>query len=119
MAHTLSAEPLSLSEDERLTALFERNRSEAWIFSEKQYLREYTVSRRKRFDFGTVSLELLLNGERIERAAVFGDFFEIAPVSEWEAALVGKTLAELRQQDPSRYVYGMTAAHLQELLSDA
>ena len=99
-------------DDARLSELFDRNRSEEWIFSHKTYLREYTVRREKRFGFGTVAVELSLNGDRIEKAAVSGDFFENSPVSEFEALMVGKTIPEIRWLDPSGYVHGMKKSDL-------
>ena len=114
----LAASRLALPEDARLDELCARNRSEAWIFSEKRYLREYTLSKRKRFDFGTVSLELLLNGDVIERAVVTGDFFEVRPVREWEERLEGLTVAQMQAQDPSPYIHRMTAADLKDLLEN-
>lgn len=109
---------LSLPEDDsRLTGLYERNRSDEWIFSHKSFLREYAVSTKMRFDFGTVALELSLNGDRVERAVISGDFFEVRPVSELEALMAGRTLAEIERIDPSLFIGGMATADLSLLIS--
>ena len=108
---------LSVSTDDpRLTALYERNRSDEWIYSHKTYLREYTFRAKKRFDFGTVAVELSLNGDTVEKAAVSGDFFENSPISELEGLMIGKNLTEICDLDPSPYIHGMAKGDLSLLL---
>ena len=104
------------TDDSRLTALYERNCSDEWIFSHKTYLRQYSFRAKKRFDFGTVAIELSLNGDRIEKAAISGDFFENSPVSELEGLMIGKNLTEIFDLDPSPYIHGMAKDDLSLLL---
>ena len=106
------------SDDCRLAELYERNRSDEWIYSHKTYLREYTVRAKRRFDFGTVAIELSLNGDSVVKASVSGDFFEIRPVSELEKAMIGKTIPEICELDPSAYVHGMEKDDLAILLQN-
>ena len=103
-------------DDPHFIELWERNRSEEWIFSHKTYLREYAVRAKRRFDFGTVAIELSLNGDRVTNASITGDFFEIRSASELEKAMIGSSLAEIRKLDPSMYVHGMTREDLLLLL---
>ena len=103
---------------EKIDGLACRNRSNEWIFSDKRYLREYTVCKKKRFDFGTVSIELSLNGDTIEKALISGDFFELRPICELEAMLVGLTLSASDLPNPSLFIHGMTAHHIKNLISD-
>lgn len=103
--------------DPEIDLLAARNASAEWIYSNRRYLTEYTVSEGRRFPFGRVSVRLSLKGNTVERAVVSGDFFEIAPVSELERLMEGRQLSELRSIDPSRFIDGMTSADLWSLVS--
>ena len=114
---SLSSSLLIPNDCQILSELCSRNRSEAWIYSHKPFLREYTIRKSTRFDFGTVTLELSLNGDTVDHAVISGDFFEVSPVSELEALMVGRRLSELGLIDPSPYIGGMTVRDLFSLLN--
>ena len=114
----LDAEPMSAPDDPRLSALCERNASEEWILSDRRYLTSYTVTRKKKFPYGLVKVELSLLGDRIEGIRISGDFFGTAPIEELEARLTSQSLSSLPPTDPSPYVSGMTYEELVGLLNE-
>lgn len=101
-----------------IEALRARNASEAWIYAERRYLREYTLTRKRKYPFGLVEVALTLAGEEIEDVRFAGDFFGTAPIETLEAALVGQRLTALPSLDPSPYIAGMTETELVSLLSE-
>ena len=92
------------------------NRSRVSCFSEKRYLTDYTVKRRKKYPFGIVCVDMTLSGECIEEIVFSGDFFGIQPVAGLEDALRGKRLANLPAIDPAPFIAGMTKEELVALL---
>ena len=107
---------MPLPKNAEIDALYSRNASSEWILSEKRYLTEYTVQRRKKYPFGIVCLDLTLSGEKIEKIVISGDFFGTQPVGELENALLGQSMKALPALDPSPYIAGMTREELTELL---
>lgn len=110
------AEVMTPPENGKVASLAARNGSKEWIFSDRRFLTGYTVRRKKRFPFGTVSVELSLNGDTIEGAVISGDFFGTKPINELEKSLVGKHLAEVEFGDVSDYISRMTPDELCELI---
>ena len=113
----LAAEPCDPPKNAEIEALYERNRSPEWIYSDKRYLTGYSVGRKKKYPFGLVSVEMELSRDKIERIKISGDFFSTAPIEELEGLLVGKALADLSEIDPSPYIHGMKSEELIALLS--
>ncbi|MBE6656503.1 MAG: lipoate--protein ligase [Ruminococcaceae bacterium] len=113
---TTGAERIEIPATDVIEALRERNASREWILSEKRYLTDYTVKRRKKYPFGIVCIEMVLAGEKIEKVCICGDFFGTSPVGALEDALCGQTLDALPPIDPSPYIAGMTGEDLLSLL---
>ncbi len=121
-AHVLAstdASRIPIPENEEIDALVRRNSSSEWILSDKRYLTDYTVKRRKKYPFGIVCIEMTLAGDNIEKLCISGDFFGTRPVAALEQALLGHPLASLPDIDPSPYVAGMTREDLASLLQDS
>lgn len=112
------AAPMEISPCEEISALVARNASRDWILSDKRYLTEYSITRKKKYPFGLVQIDLSLLGERIERARISGDFFATSPIEELEAALVGHILSDALSVDPAAFIAGMTQAELGTLLRE-
>lgn len=108
------AEPPAASEIEEL---YKRNTSDEWIYGNKRYLTGYSVTRRKKYPFGIVMVELKLNKDVIESIVISGDFFGTRPVEELEKMLVGKSVDTLSPFDPSPFINKMTFDELKELLT--
>ena len=112
----LGAVETGLPVSEEIDELYRRNASPEWIFSEKRFLTGYTVRRKKKFPFGLVEAEMVLEREVISHIVISGDFFGTSPIEELEATLIGKNPRDLAAVDPSPYIAGMTAEALSELL---
>ena len=95
-----------------------RNASDEWIYSNRRYLTDYTLCRRKKYPFGIVEIKLKLRGDVIEEAVISGDFFGNAPVRELENAIVGHRVGIIPTFDVSRYIAGMTNSLFCELIGE-
>ena len=115
LRHT-EAERISLPQNEEIQALTRRNASQEWILSDKRYLMDYTVEKRKKYPFGVVCVKMLLSGNIIEKVIVSGDFFGTRPASELEASLIGRALDAISDIDPAPYIAGMTKEDFVSLL---
>ena len=114
----LDAEPLTLPSDPRIEALRARNASREWIYSDRRYLTDYTVYRKKKYPFGLVQLELNLSEDRIAAIRITGDFFGVAPIEELEHSLLSHSIHDLPPIAPSPSINGMTAEDLRALLNE-
>lgn len=110
------ATPMPAPKNEAIEALSTRNRSPEWIFSDKRYLVDYTQSRRQKYPFGIVSVDLALSGKKIEAITISGDFFGKRPIEELEALLVGHTTDTLPSLPIGEYIGGMTGEEFCELI---
>lgn len=103
-------------ECEEIKAIYERNKSHSWLYSDKRFLTEYSVERKRKYPFGLVKVQLELERELISRITFSGDFFSTAPIEELEAKLVGSNPNSLPEIDPTPYIHGMSYTELCELL---
>ena len=110
------ATPLDLPSDPRIEALRLRNESPEWIFSDRRYLTDYTVFRKRKFPFGLVEIEMNLSEDRIDDIRISGDFFGTAPIEALESSLRSLSLHSLPPISPAPYISGMTKEELRELL---
>ncbi len=97
-----------VEENDEIRALHARNAGDAWIYSDRRYLTEYTVERRKKYPFGIVSVRMKLGRDLIEDVVISGDFFERGAVENLEKKLLGKNPYTLTDIDVSSYIDGMT-----------
>ena len=114
----LDAECCAPPSNEEINFLADRNRSREWIFSDKRYLTSYSLSRRKKYPFGIVKLEMKLDRDIIDDIIISGDFFEREPVKELENLLKGRQISDVCGIDASRYIDKMTSDELSELMSN-
>ncbi len=110
------AVPIPPPTGEAIDALTKRNRSREWIFSDKRYLTDYTVSRRQKYPFGIVCVEMKLSGDIIEDVTVSGDFFGKRPIEELEALLIGHRADALPSLPIADYINDMRAEEFNELI---
>lgn len=103
--------------DEQISALRARNASREWILSDRRYLTEYTVSRKRKYPFGLVRADLTLWGQRIESIRISGDFFACAPIEDLEEKLVGQSIDAPLAVCPETYIADFTAEMLLSLLA--
>ena len=115
---TMQAEEMPTPTNPQIDALRARNESDEWIYSEKRYLTNYTVEKRKKYPFGVVKVAMALEKDTIERILISGDFFGRLPIEELERELVGQNPTALREFDPARYIAGLTLEEFAELIKE-
>ncbi len=104
----LGAQLFTIEDNEEISRICERNRSEDWIYSTKRYLTDYTVRKRKKYPFGIVNIEMTLVKDIIENIVISGDFFGLGDVKALEKFLIGKSPSNLEYFDVSTYIDKMT-----------
>lgn len=114
--HGMGARPVSVPQNDEISALARRNASREWVCSDKRFLTDYTVKRKKKYPFGVVCVDMNLSGEIVEQMVISGDFFGTRPVCELENMLTGHPLGALPHIDPSPYIAGMTREELFDLV---
>jgi len=117
-----SPEIIEAPKNEIIEKLTKRNASREWLFPDRSFVSDYTVVKKRRFNFGSVRLEFFMKNETVEKALLSGDFFEIKPTEAFLENFCGKTLAEIKKSTSDfkieNYIYGMTAEDLRVLLAD-
>ena len=67
-----------------------------------------------------VRIEFFMKNERIEKAILSGDYFEISESGALLDGMLGKTISEIAESSSQfkieNYIYGMLSTHLSELL---
>jgi lipoate-protein ligase A len=115
-----SPETISEPNDEYITELEQRNRSEEWLFPKSSYLSSFTVRKKKKYDFGIVDIELSMSGDIISDVKIYGDFFGTKDLSELSEKISGNSISEidkiLENTNLSDYILGMTSGELSELI---
>lgn len=66
---------ISEPDDTEIDKLEMRNNSLDWIFPKSKFLSNYDVSRKKRYDFGTVEIHLKMENDIVLETEFLGDFF--------------------------------------------
>ncbi len=101
-------------------ALRERNASDEWLYPSHGISAECTVTRKKRYPFGSVEAELAIVGERIKSVRIYGDFFGTEPIERLEALIAGHTPSELSEiltdEAVGSSVAGLRAKELVDLI---
>jgi len=116
VSKTMGAQKSPPPQNDEIDALRQRNASDEWIFSDKRYLTAYKVTKRKKYPFGIVELQMTLNADVIEDIMISGDFFEKAPIEELEALIAGKSIALIDDIDVSGYISGMSNSEFIDLI---
>ncbi len=111
---TLMAEPKNADID----ALYARNSSYEWLFPQKTMLSNYQKTASKRYDFGRVEISLEFDNEVIKKAKITGDFFGEEDISKLESFIENSTVDKLSEIDVSKYILGMTASELIDLIKN-
>ncbi len=106
-----------------IDALAERNASDEWLFPSQPLLTRYSLKNKRRYEFGTVEIELQMTSDTVENIRISGDFFGNKLISDLEKLLTGvkrNALAErLRYAEVGQYIFGMTEEELGRLIDEA
>lgn len=115
-----SPQIIDVPQNDEVKRLTRRNASEEWIFPHKKLTSEYTVVRKKRYNFGIVEIYLEMLNDTIAKATICGDFFGIGAASELAEAISGIKLSEVTacvsSLDVGKYIFGMGADELTSLI---
>ena len=104
-----SPEIITPPENEIINAIEKRNASGEYLFPESDFLSSYTIIRKKRFDFGSVSISLDMKNEYIKKIRISGDFFELRDIRELEELLVGRSIFNpISDISIGEYIFKMT-----------
>lgn len=111
-----------MPQNAEIDALAKRNASDAWLFPESAYLSEYSMTKKKRYHFGSVELTLQMSGDTIQNVRISGDFFGNEPVSDIEKILCGVKRSDVPERmqnvDVQRCIFGMTNSELIDLINE-
>lgn len=123
-SHIITAynpEIISIEENEEIVKLYERNKSIGWLYPERSMLSNYQITRKKRFNFGSVELDLYLKNDEILSLKISGDFFGVLPIEELENLFKNVSLSAvqtvLEGVNVSDYILGMTTFEFVSLLN--
>ena len=115
-------EIIEAPKNERIDELLKRNSSKEWIYPESEFLSAYNIYRKKKYDFGIVTLSIEMARDAIRKVKINGDFFEKKDVSEFEEKLIGCEYSKLDSFISSlnigEYIHGMTTSEFLDLLRD-
>ena len=114
----MGAQRYEITNNEKIEELQKRNSSEAWIYSDKRYLTDYTLHKRKKYPFGIVNVEMKLVKGVIDNIVISGDFFGLSDIKELESKLIGKCPGNLDYIDISSYINKMTFDEFAELIKE-
>ncbi|MBE6534526.1 MAG: lipoate--protein ligase [Ruminococcaceae bacterium] len=107
---------------EEIDKLATRNASDEWLFPKSAYISGYTVTKKKRYNFGIVSIEINMSNEQIVEAKISGDFFGIKDVAVIESLLKNTSLENLYNTlqgvDINEYIFGMNNEEFIKLIKD-
>lgn len=112
----LGAEKVEMTGNPTVASLFARNQSDEWIFSDKRYLTNYKVSRRKKYPFGIVNVEMKLDRDVVDDIVISGDFFERESVETLEKQIIGRKIGDISGIDVSKYIDKMSNEEFSELI---
>jgi hypothetical protein len=110
------AETTDVSDCPEISYLYSRNKSPNWIFSDKKFLTDLSLSKKKRFSFGTVCVNIVLERDTVKNISLTGDFFTKKPIEELEKLIMGQKLSALEVPHVSDYIVGMTDEDLKDII---
>ena len=118
--YKISESRLEISES--ILELTSRNNSDEWIFPRRDLASQYSLKKKKKYDYGIVEIYIEYKNSVIKNIKVCGDFFSLADISEIEEILKGKSIEKipslLSNIDVGKYIFGMSSRDLIDLILD-
>lgn len=114
----MSAERCEITTNDKIEELYNRNMSNEWIYSDKRYLTDYTLHKRRKYPFGIVNIEMKLVKGVIDNIVISGDFFGLGDIGELERNLIGKIPNNIDYIDISSYIDKMTFEEFEALIRE-
>ncbi len=117
---TYNPDVLEIENNFEIDKLCKRNKSNEWLFPEKDFISKYQVVKKKRFEFGTIELNLELKNDVVLSLKISGDFFSEKPIEDleklFESAKFSAIETLLNGVDVSNYIVGMKNAEFIHLI---
>lgn len=103
---------------EKIALLRARNASEEWIFPDKAYLSGYSITRKKKYPYGLVTIFLNMKNDIITDVKIRGDFFGSSPIERLEDAIRKKCISNIGKivLNVGDFIFGMTNDELLSLI---
>lgn len=118
---TYKPEILELKGNSEIDKLYQRNKSNEWLFPEKDFIAKYHVVKKNRFDFGAVELNLELKNDVILSLKIKGDFFGEKPVEKLEELFKNANISSVQNLlngiAVSDYILGMKNREFIDLIT--
>lgn len=96
---------------EKINSLAKRNASNEWLFPKNNFIADYTVIKKKKYDFGLLEMNINMSDEKIIDIKISGDFFGGKDISDIERMLKNSSLSKLdtilSDIDIEEYICGM------------
>lgn len=107
-----NAAEIEVETNDIIDDLAKRNASEAWIFPDGDYLSSLTFTVKKRYDFGSVAINMELKNNSIFSLNISGDFFGEKDIADLEKYFIGTSKADISKKAEaikiSDYILGMS-----------
>ena len=104
--------------NDKIKPFLDKYESVDWIFPNRSYVSSYQVSRKMRYTFGIVDINLEMCNDVIKSIKIYGDFFGSRDIAELESMLIEKSIDELKNDiksiPVSEFIYGMNSEQLFE-----
>ena len=117
-----NAAEFEIKENKTIKDLYERNVSESGIFPSNDYLSALNFTAKKRYDFGSVEINIELKNDLICNLKISGDFFGTKDVSDLQEALIGSKLNMISEKianlKVSDYILGMKNEEFLSLINN-
>ena len=112
-------EPPSCKEIEDLAA---RNASSDWLYPKSNYLSDYTVRKKKKYEFGLVNLNINMSNDVISEIKIYGDFFSTKDISELESLIKDTDIKSINEKIKSvnlgEYIFGISKTDFLHLIKE-
>ena len=112
------AEYINAPQNESINKLAERNKSHEWLYPESNFISQYTIKRKVKYDFGIVDIYLNMKNDTIIDIKIFGDFFGKRDISTLENTIKNHTRSSILNLEEiiniSDFIYGMKSEQFLE-----
>ncbi len=98
--------------EKEISALFNKYISKEWVFPDSDYISAYTLTKKRRYPFGTVEMRIEMKNDLIRKIKIYGDFFGVKDTEELLDYLENTSINMLENKlsniSIGDYIFGMT-----------
>ena len=117
-----NTEPIEAPVCKEVDELSARNASNEWLFPKSNYLSAYTATKKRKYDFGIVNLQLNMSNDVISKIKITGDFFGTKDIAELEEIIKNSAIKNLQKilqnVNVSEYIFSMTNEEFLQLIKE-